>query len=426
MLKKIALSAFCLASLLLNSQDLTITNITVIPCEDGSHTLTNQTVFIVGGKIKDIVPYKKQHAGNKLPNVIDGTGKYLIPGLTDMHVHFPDPKEMDKNEFFRLNLAAGVTTLRSMRGEGSHLALRDSIRNKLIVAPDLYISIALPSDSNITAVDLKKFVTKANTEKWDFVKYLSGLTPQLFDSAALYCKQNKIKLAGHVFSNDINSAMKISQASIEHYQSLLKEFRRDSIHFDKIITELKQKNIFVCPTLSFYYIWGLQYPRKELNERNGMDKVDTELNSAWNKSFSEYKDGFDAPAKATERDKVILKTKKNLSDFSRILKLLSDNGVPLLLSPDESAFNVPGYSMVEEMKIYSKAGINNERILKICTMNAARFFGAQQEWGSVTKGKKANLVILEKNPLKDIENVKTVYGTVLGGKFYKPEVLLKN
>jgi hypothetical protein len=423
--KILFLFIFCVVLTQLKAQDLTITNITVIPCEDGSPTLKNQTVFIVDGRIKDIIPYKPQHAKNKLQTVIDGTGKYLIPGLADMHVHFPDPKEMTLERFFKLNLAAGVTTLRSMRGDSSHINLRDNINKGTVLAPKLYISTPLPSDSAVTALQLKEFVVKAKKENWDFVKYLSGLTPALFDSAALYCKQNKIKLAGHVFKSDINTALNISQASIEHYQSVLKEYRRDSTHFDKIIDQLKAKNMFVCPTLSFYYIWGMQYTKKELNERNGLDKVDAELKGSWNKSFSDYMDQFNTPTRETERDKAILKSKKNLSDFGRVLKILSDKGVALLLSPDESAFNVPGYAMAEEMKLYSKAGINNERILKICTANAARFFGTQ-EWGSITKGKQANLVILDEDPLKDIGNVRSVYGTILDGKFYKPEVLLKN
>jgi len=423
--KKIVLFIFCLALTLLKAQDLTITNITVIPCQDGSPTLKNQTVFIVGGKIRDIVPFKQQHTKNKLQPIIDGTGKYLIPGLADMHVHFPDPGEMKMEQFFKLNLAAGVTALRSMRGDSSRISLRDNINKGTVLAPKLYISTPLPSDSTVTTLQLKQFIQEAKSENWDFVKYLSGLTPALFDSAALYCKQNKIKLAGHVFNNDINTALSISQASIEHYQSLLKEYRRDSMHFDKIIDQLKEKNIFVCPTLSFYYIWGMQYTRKGLNERNGMDKVSSDLKTLWNKGFSDYTEQFNTPAREAERDKTILKTKKNLSDFGRLLKMLSDKGVALLLSPDESAYNVPGYAMVEEMKLYSKAGINNEKILKICTANAARFFGTQ-EWGSIAKGKKANLVILDENPLKDIENVRSVYGTILEGKFYKPADLLKN
>jgi imidazolonepropionase-like amidohydrolase len=126
-----------------------------------------------------------------------------------------------------------------------------------------------------------------------------------------------------------------------------------------------------------------------------------------------------------EFDKSLLKTRKNLDEFNHVLKKLSDNKVALLLSPDESAFNAPGYALVEEMKLYKKAGLSNYDILQIATINAATFFGEQNEWGSIAKGKKANLVLLDKNPLDNIEHVKAVAATILCGRIYKPAVLLK-
>ncbi len=407
------------------SQSLLITNVNVIPIEGGEIILKNQTVIIKDGKIADIIPFKQEHTKDKLKVIVDGTGKYLIPGLADMHVHFPNEKEIPLNEFFKLNLAAGVTTLRSMRGEPRHLMLRDSINKKLILAPDLYISISLPNDSTVSAKELKKFITKSKKENWDFVKYLSGLNPDLFDSAALYCKQNNIKLAGHVFGQDLQTALKVNQASVEHYQSILKEYRNDSAHFSDVMKQLKDKNIFVDPTLSFYYIWGFQFTEEQLKLRNGINQVNHKIYDEWFKEYKNFLKNFEPPEKKAEFEKSVEKTKRNLSDFGRILKSMNDNKVMLLLSPDESAFNVPGFAMAEEMKLYKRAGVSNYDILKTCTYNAACFFDKQNEWGTISKSKKANLVLLDKNPLEDIENIKAVNAVILGGKAYKPEMLLK-
>ncbi len=425
MLKKLIALFFFLSFSALKAQDLVITNVNVIPVEGGERMLKNQSVFIKDGIITDILPFRQKHTKNKIKNVIDGTGKYLIPGLADMHVHFPEPKDLDRQIFFNLNLAAGVTCLRSMRGQPHHPALRDSIRQKLILAPDLYISTVLYSDSTTTSTDLKQFVTKAKSEKWDFIKYLSGLDPALLDSAAAYCRQSGIKLAGHVYANDLQHALRISQASIEHYQSLVSAYRKDSINFKQTMDQLIKKNMFVCPTLSFYTIWGMQFSEEQLNQRNGMQAAPAQLRNAWNTNFANYRNSFNTPEKRTQLENGMARSKKGLQDFDRILKLLNDNKVMLLLSPDESAFNVPGFAMVEEMKLYSKAGIGNYDILKISTYNAACFFNAQNEWGSIRKGKKANLVLLDKDPLENIEHVKAVKGTILGGKFYTPETLLK-
>ena len=425
-MKKLCMFILCVAAQFLKAQNLIITNVNLIPVEGGETILKNQTVIIKGGKISDIIPFKQKQAKTKQTTIIDGTGKYLIPGLADMHVHFPNEKEMPLQQFFKLNLAAGVTTLRSMRGESRHLTLRDSITKKLILAPDLYISISLPSDSTVVAKDLKAFIIKSKTEGWDFIKYLSGLTPALFDSAALYCKQNNVKLAGHVFNQDLQIAIKNNQASVEHYQSILKEYRKDSLHFNNVLQQLKEKNIFVCPTLSFYYIWGMQFNEDELITRSGMNYVSIEMSHKWQKEYRDYSDKYKTPARAAEGGKIIYRTNQNLNEFGKLLKQMNDAQVKLLLSPDESAFNAPGFAMVEEMKLYKKAGLSNYDIFKIVTYNAACFFDKQNEWGSITKNKKANLVLLDKNPLENIENVKTVNTIILNGQVLKPEALLKN
>ena len=424
-IKKTLPFIFVLASCICQAQNLIINNVNVIPIEGKEMLLKSQTVHIKNGKIERIAPYKKEQLYNSQTPVIDGTNKYLMPGMVDMHVHFPNEKEMPLQTFFNLNLAAGVTTLRSMRGEPRHLTLRDSIYKKLILAPDLYISISLPNDSTITDKDLEKFVKQSKKEGWDFIKYLSGLTPTLFYTTALLSKETGLKFAGHVYNQDLQTAIKANQASVEHYQAILKEYRKDSLHFDEIISELKKRNIFVCPTLSFYYIWGMQYEADDLKERNGMQYIKPQLESKWEKDYNDYYTKYSTPEKNEERMKISVRTKKSLYDFGKLLKRMSDADVKLLLSPDESAFNVPGFAMAEEMKLYQQAGLSNYAILKIVTYNAACFFNKEAEWGSIGKNKKANLVLLDKNPLDDIENIKTVNTVLLNGKVLKPEELLK-
>ncbi|MHB8259449.1 MAG: amidohydrolase family protein [Bacteroidia bacterium] len=425
-MKKIFFLVYCITAEIISGQNLIITNVNVIPIEGDMTILKNHTVIIKNGKIEDIVSHIPERAVKSQMQVIDGTGKYLIPGLADMHVHFPNEKEMSLQQFFKLNLAAGVTTLRSMRGVPRHLTLRDSVNKKLILAPDLYISISLPSDSTITNKELDKFVKQSKKEGWDFIKYLSGLTPELFYTTALISRESGIKLAGHVFNQDLQTAIQAKQASVEHYQAILKEYRKDTLHFDKIMNQLKERKIFVCPTLSFYYIWGMQYGFDELVKRNGMQYITPLLESKWEMNYNDYYTKYSTPEKNEEREKIILRVKQSLYDFGKLLKRMSDANVKLLLSPDESAFNVPGFAVAEEMKLYQKAGLSNYAILRIATYNAASFFNEENEWGSIRNHQKANLVLLDKNPLDDIENIKTVHTVIIGGKAFKPEELLKD
>ncbi|MBK6523525.1 MAG: amidohydrolase family protein [Sphingobacteriaceae bacterium] len=86
------------------------------------------------------------------------------------------------------------------------------------------------------------------------------------------------------------------------------------------------------------------------------------------------------------------------------------------MSPDNCLFNVPGYAMLEEMKLYRDAGISNYDILKISTLNAANFFNESKKWGTVESGKDATLILLDKNPLENIENISSVSTTMIKGK----------
>ena len=387
--------------------------------------LKNQTITIEQDKIIEIRPFAAADTNTQQIQVIDGSGKYLMPGLADMHVHFPNEKEMPLQTFFNLNLAAGVTSLRSMRGEARHLSLRDSIQKELIRAPDLYISTALPSDSSLSQKDLEKFIRQSKKEGWDFIKYLSGLSPSLFYASALISQESGLKLAGHVYDQDLQTAVKAGQASVEHYQAVLKEFRKDSMHFNILMEQLKEKNIFVCPTLSFYYIWGMQFSKLELHNRNGISHIPAALMEKWEKDYDAYTAKYNDTAKRAEKEKIIHRTQKNLNDFGKVLKRLDEAQVKVLLSPDESAFNVPGFAVLEEMKIYKKAGLSNYEILKMATYNAACFFNQEKNWGSIGKNKKANMILLDSNPLEDLHNLTNIHTVILHGKVLKPEDLLK-
>jgi imidazolonepropionase-like amidohydrolase len=118
-------------------------------------------------------------------------------------------------------------------------------------------------------------------------------------------------------------------------------------------------------------------------------------------------------------------SKENLEKFGPVLKNAVDAGVCVLLSPDECVFNVPGFSMYEEMKLYKAAGLTNYQILKCATLNAATCLKEQKSWGSIEIGKKANFVLLNSNPLENIDNIKDVEATIIHGRYYTQKELLE-
>lgn len=399
------------------AQNLIINNVTVIPITTNT-VISNVNVYITNGVIEKIVP-----EGTKLPfkdyKTIDAQGKFLIPGMADMHAHFPENKSpINLQEYLELNLAAGVTTLRSMRGNERQLALRDEINKQTQITPEIYVSYVFPdNDSLLTKDKIADMVFQAKIKKFDFVKYLGGLTPKNMAALSQACYEYKIPLAGHSYNNSLQESIDNDFTSVEHYQSVLADYQKDAVAFSKNIELLKQKNTAICPTLSYYRIYSFAHSEDELNSRNGMNLVKPEVKAAWMKEYNEALNATKEQLKDEFASKVA-GAKKKLDAFNTVLKLLADQNILLLLSADECTFNVPGYSMAEEMKLYAAAGLSNYQILKCATINPAIYFKNEKNTGTVEIGKKANLVLLNGNPIENIENIKLVEGTVLSGKYF--------
>lgn len=409
------------------SQNYILKNVTVIPVNK-EISFKNCNVFIRNGVIEKIDAYTPKKTTIKGYKVIDCTNKYLVPGLADMHAHLPgkdDPIRLQA--YLKLNLAAGVTTLRSMRGKAAELAIKDSVQKGTKKnAPRIYVSYVFPyKDTLLTADSIDKIVSVAKAKHYDFIKYLGGINEININYLAESCKRYEMPLAGHAYKNSIEKSMAAGFSSVEHYQPLFAAYTKDSLNFKKTLADMKLKNVAFCPTLSFYYIYANSYSEKGLSGRNGMDHVTSKVKEAWLKEYNENTEHAKNQLKEEFETKHVTLYAQQLSTFNHVLKSASDAGVLILLSPDDSPFNVPGFSMYEEMKLYKNAGLSNYQVLKCATYNAAVYFKQQKLSGSVEVGKKADLLLLNADPLENIDNIKQVEGTFIGGRYYTQEELLK-
>lgn len=420
------LFTFLLLTEIIFSQNLILKNVTVIPVNH-EVTIADCNVYIKNGKIEKIENSlsKQIMKGYK---IIDCKGKFLLPGLVDMHAHFPDKDSPIKlKDYLRLNLAAGVTTLRSMRGESSQLGLRDSVANgSKINSPEMFVSYVFPeSDSLLTKESIEKMVVDAKNNKYDFIKYLGGINETNFNYLVESCQRNDFPIEGHAYNRSLEKSIDAGFASVEHYQPLLAAYNKDSVNFRNTLLNMKTKGVSFCPTLSFYHVFSFEYPEKTLLERNGMKYVSAKVKSAWLKEYNEALKTTKEKLNTDFESKYLNVYQQQFLKFDRIFKMAVNAGVNVLLSPDDGIFNVPGFGMYEEMKLYKKAGFTNYQILKCATYNAAVHFKQQKNWGSVEVGRKANLLLLNANPLEDIENIKQVEATLLNGKYYSQADLLK-
>ena len=384
----------------------------------------NKDVYIQDGIINKIRPTSGSHPKNTV--VIDGTGKYLLPGLIDMHAHLPRPGDtFGTKDFLLLNLLNGITTLRQMRGEFQDLALRDSIGKGLLIGGDIFISAPyFRNGKTFSSKACLDSLIKYKKEGFDFAKYLFGLTDDQYDTLRGLAQKINFKLTGHTPPGGLKKAVESRQWSIEHIAPFVKLYQKDSIDFWDTIGKMSEYHLFNCPDLKWDDIQGSHKALK--------DKLAQSGNQHW---FSETKERLQRAEKewileATLKNPVafaqgILNDQSDVDIYRRLLPRIHKKGVPLLISAGAGDFIVPGFGYVDELLNFSSVGISNYETLRCATYNAAECLGQLNNIGIIEVGKRANMIILTANPLNNMENIKKIEMVVLRGKVFLNDELEK-
>ena len=394
------------------ASNLVIKNVAVINMVTNK-AIKNQDVIVKAGKIISIANAQEQDYKKMV--VIDGNGKYMMPSLTDAHVHLPK-NESDLERFFILNLINGVTKVRSMRGDWKHLEWREKYNTETSVYPKLYLSApAISRRDDFSSEELQEFIE--NARDFDFVKILSIKNETLFKMLDSLCEVNEIKIGGHFPSNLTDAQIfKSSYASFEHLGGLTGQ----SELLENRLQEIKKKTIFICPTLSWYSVGSGRYSYEELRTQPGMQYVSKEMVNSWIEKTKQYRDKLGAKA---YREEVNIELKK-LDEKYLIIKKLNELGVNMLLSPDSSSkYMVAGFGVVGEMELLKNAELSNFEILKMATVNFSDFF--KEDYGTIEAGKEADFILLNDNPLENINTLKTIEGVFFNENYLSKDALNK-
>ncbi len=402
---------------------LVITDVNVLPM-DVREVTPGQTVIIRDGIILEIgdalsvsVP-----AGAE---TVDGHGKYLMPGLADMHVHLPKQRRngFGVEEFLLLNMAAGVTSVRSMRGAEDHLALRTRIESGDLLGPRLYLSAPpIFGQRTFDGASVEEFIAKSKREGFDLIKILSTRDAYQYDQIMAAAAKIGIPVAGHVpASVGIERAVRSGQASIEHLQGYFEIYEQTPDEAIRWIKESAKHKIYNCPTVDWYIVGSLMIPLEELRRRPGLQYIAPAQREQWEQLIRDHLTKEAArPPDRVEKERI--DEKRGIANRLAIVKAMDRLGVPLLLSPDaNSVFGVPGFGMYAEMQHYADAGLSPYSILKAATANAGACLGA--DWGVVGEGKRADLILLSANPLEDVSNVSGIEGVVLDGQWFSRRMI---
>jgi imidazolonepropionase-like amidohydrolase len=415
-------------------------NVTVLPM-NRNQVLGQQTVIVRDGLIDQIGPAAKVKAPEGAVRVA-GAGKYLMPGLAEMHGHLPgtdSPPELTENILF-LYVANGVTTVRGMQGNPAALETRTAIATGRLLGPRMYVAGPSFNGGSAKTVEIaRKMVLDQKAAGYDLLKIAEGVTPGVYDAIVKAAKEVKIDFAGHV-PNDVGvrRAIEAGQRSIDHLDNYLEALESDAspvrtadpqkraqqlpFHVDEQkIQELarltRQAGVWNMPTMALWEIFHNgetgEMLRKRLPEVRYMPRTTVEewvkRKDALLRPGSNVFMGFGVGARTGPR---VIELRRMM------LKGLRDAGAKIALGTDSpQVFSVPGFSVQREIEVMAAAGLTPFEILQSGTRNVAEYFGTLTETGTVEKGKRADLILLDGNPLDDLSNMARRSGVMVKGRW---------
>ncbi|NIA26691.1 MAG: amidohydrolase family protein [Desulfobulbaceae bacterium] len=406
-----------------------IINVNVVPML-AETVIPAQTVVVEDGLISAIGSVDKVPVPEDA-EVVDGTDRYLMPGLVEMHAHVPDTTSQNLGRVLTLFAVNGVTAIRGMLGQPSHLDLRQQLLSGEVFGPRLFTSgPSMNGDSVSNVADGVARVRAQHAAGYDFIKIHPGLSADEFLAIAAEANKLGIPFAGHVpVAVGVENALRAGMATIDHldgYVAALMPINSDRSggyggFFDILlvahvseerIPELAEKTaaagVWNVPTESLFEHRVSDVSVVELSNRPEMRYMPAAAVERWASIKQQQLDerGFDARIGA-----------RAIAIRRSIIFSLHKAGARLLLGSDApQVFNVPGFSLHRELAFLVEAGLTPYEALQAGTTAAAEFLGTNA--GSVAVGRDADLVLLDANPLAEISNTRRVHGVMLRGSWH--------
>jgi imidazolonepropionase-like amidohydrolase len=408
-----ALLLSLLLSLPVFAETIVIRNVNVVTMTSPK-VMEKQNVIVRDGKIESVsTRLAKMPAGTK---VVDGTGKYLMPGLAEMHGHVPPanaPNGATEDTLF-LYVASGITTVRGMLGHPGQLELREKSKKGEIVAPNLYL--AGPSFNGNSVNSPEEAIAKVRAQKkegWDLLKVHPGLTRAEYDAMAKTAREVKIRFGGHVPEEvGLEHAIEMGQETFDHIDGYAELLEADKGPVDEkklaaIVKRSKDAGVWIVPTSALWEVLFNTIPLETLKAYPELKYVSANAVNQWSNAYTQRLSQM--PREAAQNI---------IANRTRILRALHQGGVRILMGTDApQQFSVPGFSLHRELTRMRDAGMSNFEILKSGTVNVGDYFKTQDAFGTVAAGQRADLVLVDANPLADVANVAKISGVMVRGRW---------
>jgi imidazolonepropionase-like amidohydrolase len=406
---------------------IALTGVNIISLETGE-VLHEQTVVVTGQTLTAV----GRSADIQVPTdaeVVDGRGKYVLPGLVDMHVHISSDDDL------LLLLANGVTTVRNMAdipgwvkfffGFSDILSLRRKVKEGRLLGPDIYtagpVLDGTPPVSPFNKVikdpaKIEKEIIRQKKAGYDYIKIYDILTEDHFGQIMRAASKHAMPVIGHVpFKAGLDTILESPVVSIEHMTGYINNNKADFIIPADHITEYSRKTqasgIYNCPTL---VIWDKLPPPNGVNFLKQYDEfrfLSWRVEWLWKRSLKTVYEVEYSPKTDYAR---------RMMDISKqMVRALYEAGCKLLVGTDMNFIGVfPGKSALREMELLVEAGIPPIDVLRAATVEAARCLRKDDIFGTIAPGKRADLLLLDRNPLEDIRNIYATAGVMVRGRWF--------
>jgi hypothetical protein len=428
----------------LDDRKIAIRNVHVVPVGTPG-VFANSTVLIERGHVSHIVDARSPHPVVDMD--IDGAGRWLVPGLSDMHVHITDPEQL------AVMTAHGVTHVRNMWGSTDILALREKVHTGECLGPAIQTAGPLvdgsppvwPGSTVVTDnQEAEVAVSEQQALGYDFIKVYSNLEPNVFQALASSCQRRAFPFAGHIpYRVPLEDAIASGAASFEHLLGFKQALARpeypigalarspenlalarriangeltidavfDPEKLDELADSIARKQLWTCPTL--VVLRNLLYTSAQSNAALARPEcrwIPSALLNFWNPASDFRRAG------TTDVDLQALQALRPLE--LKIVAALQRAGAPLMAGTDTpNPYVIPGDSLKDELQLFVDAGLTPGEALHSATAAPAQFRSESGKSGVVLPGASADLLLVDANPLEDIAALRKVSGVMLRGKW---------
>ena len=387
-------------------------DVSVIPM-DTERIVSGQTVLVRDGRIAAVGPVADVDVPSEAVR-IDGRGKYLMPGIAEMHGHVFFNQSISEEvalTFPELYVLSGVTTIRVMSGTPWQFELRDKIASGELVGPTMYTASPSLNANSVDGVDHGiSLVRQHHAAGYDLLKIHPGLERDEYDGIVHTAAELGIRVAGHVSEAvGVRRALEASQG-IDHLDGYYVEAGDDDAKMAELAQITVRQNVYNAPTMDLWKTLLGGQDAQTLRQRAELRYMPPALVDQWTRQVESFQQSA-----AQQPDEA----RREIAARDRMLKALYDAGAKLILGSDSpQIFSVPGFSLVHELPAMVEAGVPAYGILEAATRNAAEYFDDLDEFGTVEVGKRADLLVLEGNPLSDISNLRLGRWVVVGGRVF--------